>query len=378
MLGHTETEESDAMTASGPGEQDRGPDHGGASAPRPDQPGGAAQAPQGQPYGQAPYGQAPYGQQPYGQQPYGQQPYGQAPYGQSPTWPGGYGQPLYGQQSGYGQPPYGQQPGYGQQSPYGPAYGPGPVYGSQPGHGAPRPAAGFDPRRLRIADYAIAGLTVLVLLLMVLPWDSSGYYYDYNGFDVSPMTFGFVLLVLASVWTLVASGAGLRLQFSPATITVGLTGLALLMTLIAWIRTFQDGFSVFAFLTFLAVVAATGAAVLTLLPQLRGRTALPGQLGQAAQWANRPGPAFGPGTQHPGQQQAPPYPVQQQYPGQQHPGQQQYPGAQQYPGQQPYPSQQQYPGQQQYPTAPPSPGGATAWHPPAGGPPAGDQGQPHS
>ncbi|WP_222194184.1 hypothetical protein [Modestobacter italicus] len=218
---------------------------------------------------------------------------------QPPSWqqgqPTGHGDPAHGQ-SPYGQPPFGSSsygpPTYGQPS-YGapPSYGPGPAYGPAPGHGLPaRPSVGFDIRRLRIADHAVAAATLLTLVFMVPNWDSDGFFYAYNGFDVSPMTFGFLLLLLATAWTVVAAGADLRPQVPRGVVTVSLTGLALLMTLIAWLRTFADGFSVPAFLTLLAVTTAATFAVLGLLPELRARPALTGQLGQAAAWANQPGP----------------------------------------------------------------------------------------
>ena len=114
---------------------------------------------------QPPFGGPPPGGQPPsgGQQPgYGQQPpYGQPAPGQPP-----YGQPQqpYGQQPGYGQQPrYGQQPGYGQPG------APNP-YGQPAGSGG-----GFsvDFKKLKMADYVIAGGTIVYLILGALPWSTT-------------------------------------------------------------------------------------------------------------------------------------------------------------------------------------------------------------
>lgn len=371
------------MTASGPdqsGHPEQDPRAAGQPAPGAWPPGGpgrpeqaqpwpAAQPPSWQPAGHGdPSGPAPVGQ-PHAQPPYGQTPYGQPPHGQA-HWQQPYGPPSHG--SPYGPPPYGAphgQPSYG--APHGqwaygqPSYGPPPSYG--PGHGPvagpARPSGGFDVRRLRIADHAVAAATLLTLVFMVPNWDSDGFFYAYNGFDVSPMTFGFLLLLLATAWTVVAAGADLRPQVPRGVVTVSLTGLALLMTLIAWLRTFADGFSVPALLTLLAVTTAATFAVLGLLPELRDRPALTGQLGQAAAWAGRPGPGSagaGAPSQTAGWQ--PPQTAGWQPP-QQSPWS--FPGAQGWTAAPPPDAG----------AAPPASGGATAWLPPDrdGGAPGGPQ-----
>ncbi len=246
------------------------------------------QAPFGQPpQGQAPYGQAPYGQPPYGQPPQGQPPYGQAPYGQAPYGQAPYGQPPYGQ-APYGQPPYGQAP-YGQ-APYG-----------QAPHGQPpRPAgAGFDLKRLKLADVVVAAGALVYLVLAILPWiDFDEVYfsddYDVNGFSLSGLvTLSFVLLLAAAVWALLPAVTDLRLGFPRSWVTVGLAGLALLFTLIAWIQALGYEFSVVGLLALLVTAAVVAFAVLRLLPELRTRPAVPGGLSGAAQWADQPVPQFG-------------------------------------------------------------------------------------
>ncbi len=330
----------------------------------PQQPYGAQQYGQA-PYGQPPYGQAPYGQPPYGAQPYGQPPYGQAPYGQPPYGAQPYGQPPYGQ-APYGQPPYGQPP-YGAQ-PYGqPPYGAQPYgqdpYGAQPhgqSHGAPpsfgqvagRPVdTGLDLARLTMADYVVAAGALVFLVLALLPWvtvsdddfgipgfDLPGYSYSQSGFTFSGggglVTAGFVLLFLAAVWALLPALVRFDLGFPRSSVTVGLAGLAALLTLVAWIKTFAAGFSVSALFGLLVTLAVTAFAVLRLLPELRNRPALPGAFAGPAQWANQQAPDFGVGrSTHPGPSAGPEQYGQpgrdgeqgetgQQAPGQQAPGQQ--------------------------------------------------------
>ncbi len=264
------------------------------------------QPPYGQPqppHGQAPYGQSPYGgppQGPQGQGAYGQPPYGQAPYGQSPYGQPSYGQPSYGQVP-YGQPPYGQAP-YGQ-----PPFGQG-QFGQPPhGQGPRRAGAGFDLKRLKVADHVVAAGALAYLVLAILPWiDLDDFYfsgdYDVNGFSLSSLvTLSFVLLLAAAVWALLPAFADLRVGFSRSWVTVGLAGLALLFTLIAWIQAFEWEFSLVGLLALLVTAGVLAVALLRLLPELRQRPALQGGLAGAAQWANQQAPDYGrsaPGQQH--------------------------------------------------------------------------------
>ncbi|MGY1811869.1 hypothetical protein [Blastococcus sp. SYSU D00820] len=264
---------------------------------------------------------------------------------QPPQQPGGYGQPAYGQQppGSPTPPPYGQpqpqpQPAYGQQPP---AYGQNP-YARPAGTGG-----GFDLKKLKVADYIVAGGALVYLVLAILPWiDFDEYYfggedYNVNGFSFSALvTLSFILLLLAAAWSFVPAFTTLKLGFPGGWITVGLTGLALLLTLIAWIQTFSWEFSLVGLLALLVTVAVTVFAVLRLLPELKNRPAVPGAFAGAAQWANQQAPDFaaqGGATGQPqyGQPQAP----QQQY------GQPQAP--QQYAPQQP--------AQPQYAPPPPPP-----------------------
>jgi hypothetical protein len=346
---HARTEENPAMTS------------------QPPQPPGG--------YGQPGFGQQPGqpGQQPaqpgYGQQPpYGQQPsYGQQPGYGAPSQPSGqqspYGQPGYGQQPAYGQPapgpqaPYGQQPAYGQ-PPYGqPPYGQQP-YGRPAGTGG---SIGFDPKKLTMADYVIAGATVLFLILSFFPWYQLedlffGADLSFSGWRSGQVKTAFFLFLLASVWTALPAVVPLRLGFPRSFVTVGLAGLGFLFALLGWLDSFGEGlsFSVWALLGFLTAAAVLVFAVLSLLPELTNRPALPGGLANATQWANQPAPQFGQGG--PGAPQGSPYGPQSSGPPQPS-GQPGY-GQQPYGGQPPY--GQQVPGQQPSGQQPPS--GATQEH----------------
>jgi hypothetical protein len=310
----------------------------------------------------------------HGQQPppgYGQQP----PPGYAPPPPSGP-PPGYGQQPppGYGQQP---PPGYGQQPP--PGYGPPPAYGPPPqqqwapqSFGQPQGSgagASFDRTKLTMASYVIAGLTLLYLIISFFPWYSFGQ--DLFGFSLSGWTSGnvktaFFLFLLASIWALLPAFTDLKLGFPRSWITVGLAALGFVLTLFAWIDTFNVDFSFWALLGTLVAAAILAFAVLALIPEMRNKSALAGGLTGAAQWANRPGPDFGsPGEpQGPGAfgQPTPPYgPAAQQY------GQ----PPQQYATPPPPPPPPAHPG----PSGPPSAGGPSG-PPTSGGATASGEGSP--
>jgi hypothetical protein len=253
---HAGTEENPAMTS---------------QPPHP--PGGYGQPGFGQQPGQPGYGEQPgYGQQP-AQPQYGQQPgYGapSQPYGQQPP----YGQPGYGQQPAYGQPVTGQ-PNYGQQPPYGqPPYGQQ-QYGQDP-YGRPAGtggSVGFDPKKLTMADYVIAGATVLFLILSFFPWYQLedlffGADLSFSGWRSGQVKTAFFLFLLASVWTALPAVVTLRLGFPRSFVTVGLAGLGFLFALLGWLDSFGAGltFSIWALLGFLTAAAVLVFAVLSLLP----------------------------------------------------------------------------------------------------------------
>jgi len=280
-------------------------------------------------------------------------------YGQQP--PPGYGQPPppgYGQQlpPGYGQPP----PGYGAPAPSAPPPGyaqqPPPGYGQPPQQPGQNPFAhpqgagsgvSFDAKRLTMASYVIAGLTVLYLILSFFTWyDLGNEQFLGVDFNVSGWTgsgqvkTAFFLFLLATVWEALPAFTDLKLGFPRSWVTVGLAALGFVLTLVAWIDTFKWNFSIFALLGMLTATAILVFSVLALLPQLRTGPALPGGLAGAAQWANQPGRDFG-----------------------QQPGQPTGPGSYGQPPAYGQPTQQQF--------APPPPPPAPSGPPPAYGPPTG-------
>lgn len=255
----------------------------------------------------------------------------------------GYGQPSYGQPAP-GQPPYGQP----QQQPYGQP----PQYGQQPGSSAPNPygqpggsGAGFsvDFKRLKMADYVIAGGTIVYLILGLLPWaeysdayglDELGLDYGFadniSGYTLSSLVgFSFFLFLLATVWALLPAFTDFKLGFPRGWITVGLAGLGFALTLFACFEAWSFSFSIVALLALVVAFAIFAFAFLSLLPELRNRPALPGGLSNAAQWANQQAPDLGAqfgqqgqpgaGQQQHGQPMPPP-----QQPGQPMPPPQQY------------------------------------------------------
>ena len=126
------------------------------------------------------------------------------------------------------------------------------------------------------------------------------------------MKTAFFLFVLATVWALLPAFTDLKLGFPRSWITVALAALGWVLTLFAWLDTFDVDFSVFGLLGFLTATAILVFAVLALLPELRSKPALSGGLANAAQWANQPAPGQQYGQGAPGQP-APPYGQQQQY-----------------------------------------------------------------
>jgi hypothetical protein len=134
-----------------------------------------------------------------------------------------------------------------------------------------------DPgQKLTTADYAIAGGTLLHLLLATLPWADLG---DYLGVDVPGhsisgfrfsglVTAGFLLFLLAAVWVLLPAVTRVDLGFSHGWITTGLAAPALLFTLAAWIRSLAYGFQIWPLLAVVVAAAITAFAVRPLLPEL--------------------------------------------------------------------------------------------------------------
>jgi hypothetical protein len=328
-------------------------------------------------------GQSPeHGQQPGHGQPPTQPPPG---YGQQPPGPPGYGQPpAYGQQPSHGQPPYGQQPPPGYGPPPGFPQGPPPPWYGQPPagqnpFGQPAGTGGgfsFDAKKLKMADYVIAGGTLVFFILAFFPWYSIGAdifgAFSLSGWNFGNVTTAFLLLLLAAVWTLLPAFVDLKLGFPRSWVTVGLAALAWLLTLFAWIRSFDGDFSFWALLGFLTATAILLFAVLALLPELRNRPALPGGLANAAQWANQQAPEFGQQQGTSGLHPAPPQPGYGSAPPQQYAPPAPHTAPAPHAGGHhaaPPPPPQQYAPPPSAPPAPPAAGGSTAsgeGHPPVG------------
>src|SRR3954452_18571717 len=288
------------------------------SSQPPQPPGGHGQQPPG---GQPPYEQRPASppppapsqppppqgmpshSQPGG--PYGH-PVDSAPGAPPPGYvppPASYGPPPGTQPPpGYGPPP-GTQPPPGYGPPPGAPYGQ-PPQGYQP-YGQPAGSGGggmsFDLKKLRTADYVIAGGAILYLIFAIFPWFDYSYYYfgvkdatffndSLSGFGSGLVTSSFVLFLLAALWALLPAVYDLKVGFPRGYITTGLAALGLVLTLIAWIKSLGGGFYIFALLGFVVAVGITLFALLSLLPEVRRRPALPGALAGAAQWANQQAP----------------------------------------------------------------------------------------
>ncbi|MGY1916055.1 hypothetical protein [Blastococcus sp. SYSU DS0973] len=291
----------------GPGPRHTAPEHGqrpfGQSGQGPGQPPGHPG------YGQPQYGQGQYGPPQYGQQ-YPQPPYGQPPYG-LPGYGPAYGQPPYGRPA-YG-PPYGQPP-YGAPG-YGPPYGvPGHPGGRRPGGGA---EFSFDPKRLTWSDWAVAGGTLLFLIVGLLPWWRFGdatFGVSFSGLEDGMVRSAFVLLLLATTWAVLPAFVRMTVTFPRAGLTVAMAGLALVLTLFAWLDTLRYAFSFWALLGFLTAAGITTVAALALRREMRDRPARPSAPPGGGYWPAQGQPypygAAPPYAQAPGQ-----------FPQQGHPGQ---------------------------------------------------------
>jgi hypothetical protein len=179
---------------------------------------------------------------------------------------------------------------------------PQPIPPDGAGVSPPARGGGWHPGRLHLADQAIAAGTVLFLVVALLPWlrvhgiDVGGGFrtpgFSLNGFDLGLVTLAFVLLVLATVWTLLPSVAEMPVPFPRAVVTVGLTALALLFTLTEWLRALDLGFSLMGLLAVLTAGATLGFAVLRLVAEMCP-PGLPGGLVRVTRWADRPASRVG-------------------------------------------------------------------------------------
>jgi hypothetical protein len=164
----------------------------------------------------------------------------------------------------------------------------------------------------------IAGGTLLFFVLALFPWWSYGddlFGYSLSGFDDGTVSTAFLLFLLAAVWTLLPAFLDLRLGFPRGWVTVGLASLGFVMTLLAWIESMGVSYQVWPLLGMLTAGAILLSAIVSLLPQLKDRPAVPAGQAGAAQWSDQPSPEFGqpgqhwPGYGQPGTPPPPPSPT---------------------------------------------------------------------
>jgi hypothetical protein len=154
----------------------------------------------------------------------------------------------------------------------------------------------FDLTRLKRTDYVIAAGTSLFFILAFFPWFTFGddfFGFSLSGFDSGTVTSAFVLFLLATAWAVLPAFVDLKLGFPHSWITVGLAALAWLLTLLAWIESFDGDFSVWALLGFLTATTIVVFAVLAVVRELRHRPVPSGGSADAAQGADQPATAFG-------------------------------------------------------------------------------------
>jgi hypothetical protein len=183
---------------------------------------------------------------------------------------------------------------------------------SPTGHGPP-PQDGrfFDPGKLGIADYTVAGGTLLYLVMALLPWVDVAAYLgiELPGVDTTVSGFAFsgliwlsfVLFLLAAGWALLPALTDVAVGFPRGWVTVGLAAMGLVLTLVAWTRSLGYGFQIWALMGLLTAAGITLVAFLALLRDLRAaRTEPPGGAtaseGAPSTWSSRPG-ASGEGAQ---------------------------------------------------------------------------------
>lgn len=93
----------------------------------------------------------------------------------------------------------------------------------------------FDRSKVGTNDLALGGAAVLFLIALLLPWlsiSAGPISQSFNGFNSGKLTFAWILLIAAAALALLpAMGVNLNVP-NRGLILVGLTGLALLLTLI--------------------------------------------------------------------------------------------------------------------------------------------------
>lgn len=192
-------------------------------------------------------------------------------------------------------------------TPSGPAQPP--AGSEQPGGpppGARAAGSGFDRSRLSTADVLVAGGALLYVLVGFLPWASVSFDFvgriTASGYEYSGLVgLSALLLLAAGAWAVLPAVRPDRVRSLRAAPTVVLAALALLCTLIAWLRSADYGFQLPALLGVLLAAAVTVLAAVSLLPELRAASLLRGGPvdrgeGAGGGWSpqHQPAPGYGP------------------------------------------------------------------------------------
>jgi hypothetical protein len=162
----------------------------------------------------------------------------------------------------------------------------------RPAH--PPASFSFDLSRLKPADYALPGGTLLFFVLAFFPWLSFGdefFGIQLSGWELGQVTSAFVLFLLATAWALLPAFVDMTVGFPRSWITVGLVGLGWLFTLFAWLDALDAGFSVWPLLGLLTATALLVVAVLALTAEVRAAPAT--RPSTAAPWPGPPAQGFG-------------------------------------------------------------------------------------
>jgi hypothetical protein len=158
----------------------------------------------------------------------------------------------------------------------------------RPVPGAPaRGRARVDLHRLRPVDGVVAAGTLLYLVFALLPWYTVdafdlGFAYRFpavsaNGFDSGLIVIAFLLLLLAAGWALLPAVAEVLLPVPRSLVTVGLSVLAVLLTVIEWLSDLDNGFTAMGLLALVAAVLVLASAVRGLVSELRSDPPPPGR-----------------------------------------------------------------------------------------------------
>ncbi len=128
--------------------------------------------------------------------------------------------------------------------------------------------------RLTRPDLAVAAGALLYVVLAFFPWASITFdvvgSISSSGYGLSPLVpVSAVLLLTAGAWVLLPASARVRDGVARAAVPLGLAAVAVLLTLVTWLRTSDYGFEVFPLLAFLVTAAVAAAAATALLRELR-------------------------------------------------------------------------------------------------------------